>query len=62
MAVQNVWQHHFLHPRALSDVGETVAHMWSQVVETAALQEFHKYYKFLRAPPPQFGTYVAQIL
>ncbi len=37
MAVQNVWQHHFLQPRALSDVGETVAHMGPLVVEIAAL-------------------------
>jgi hypothetical protein len=27
MAMQNIWQHHFLQPVALSEVGETVAYI-----------------------------------
>ncbi len=43
MATQNVWQHHILHAGALSEVRETVAHIWPQTVEIATtLQEFGK--------------------
>jgi hypothetical protein len=37
MAVQNVWL-----SGALSELRETVAHIWPQVVKLAALQEFYK--------------------
>jgi hypothetical protein len=43
----------------LSKVGETVAHIWPQVVEIAALQEFYINDRFLTAP---CGTYMAHIL
>ncbi len=50
MAIQNVLQHNFLLPGALSEVGETVAKIWPQVLEIAALQEFYKNYWFLTVP------------
>jgi hypothetical protein len=49
--MQNVWQHHFLQPGALSEVGETVAYIWPQVVKKATLQEIYKNYRFITAPP-----------
>ncbi len=49
-AVQNVWQYNILLPGALSEVGETVAHIWPQVVDIAALQEFFKNDRFLTGP------------
>jgi hypothetical protein len=49
-AVQNFWRHNFLQPGALSEVGETVAHIWPQVVDIAAFQEFSKNDTFLTAP------------
>jgi hypothetical protein len=50
MAMQNIWQHHFLQPVALSEVGETVAYIWPQVVRKATLQEFYKNDRFITAP------------
>jgi hypothetical protein len=50
MALQNIWQQHFLLLGALSEVGETVAQIWHQVVGIAALQEFYKNDEFLTAP------------
>jgi hypothetical protein len=49
MAVQNVWL-----SGALSEVRETVAHIWPQVVEIAALQEF---YKMIDSSQPPCDTY-----
>jgi hypothetical protein len=46
MAVENVWLHNFLQPGALSEVGETVAHIWPQVLEISSLQEFIKMIDF----------------
>jgi hypothetical protein len=45
-AVQNIWQHNFLQPGALSEVVESVAHIWPQVVEISSLQEFIKMIDF----------------
>jgi hypothetical protein len=50
MAIQNVWQDHFLLPRALLKVGKTVAQIWSHVVGIAATQEFCKNGRFRTAP------------
>ncbi len=50
MATQNVWQDHFLLPRALLEVGKTVAQIWSHVVGIAAIQEFYKNGRFITAP------------
>jgi hypothetical protein len=58
-AEQNVWRHNFLQPGVLSKVGETVAHIWPQVVEIAPLQEFYKNDRFLTAP---LWRYMAHIL
>ncbi len=40
----------FLLSGALPEVGETMAHIWPQVVEIVALQEFYKTDRFLTAP------------
>ncbi len=48
--VQNVWQHNFLQPGAPSEVGETVAHIWLQLVEIAAFQELYNNDRSLAAP------------
>jgi hypothetical protein len=37
----------FLQPGTLSEVGETVAHIWPQAVEIAALKEFYKNYTYM---------------
>jgi hypothetical protein len=50
MAMQNVLQHYFLLPKALSEVMETVTQIWPQVVEIAELQEFYKNRFFTASP------------
>jgi hypothetical protein len=57
-AVQNVWRHNFLQPGALSEVGETVAHIWPQVVHVAAYRNFTK---IIDSSQPPCGTYMAYI-
>jgi hypothetical protein len=42
-ATKNIWWHHFLQPGTLLEVGETVAHIRSQVMGTGALQKIQNW-------------------
>ncbi len=52
----NVWRHNFLQPVTLSVVGETMAHIWPQVMEIAAFQVLYKNDRFLNPPPPPVAS------
>jgi hypothetical protein len=44
-AMKNIWQHHFLQPRILSEVGEIGAQRWPHAVGIEARMEFFKNYR-----------------